>query len=260
MTAPKTESPPSAISLIRATARPLMFRTGVQEAPITTWGTCFLVGYKTRFFVLTAAHLIGDAHSGSVLISPSDGSTDWLPLSNGYRLIGHSEEDPSDYDVIAYEVFRKDLPSRVMSKSRILLLESSDVLNWKPTSYVSQFFLFGFPRERSEVDYEAGNVINTQILLAGRYLGMTDMQHTVHGLEVANPLRLSTFAGFSGSPVLSLETRVGARAAVRFCGVAVSGTVESARVHFVESEVIADLLDTVIGHAVTFGHATQPDC
>lgn len=252
-----SSNPPSGIRLLRATARPLMFRSGAPAAPIATCGTCFLVGYRSRVFVITAAHLVWEMDSRSVLISPTDGSSDWLPLSNGYRLIGESEADPNEYDVIAYEVSLQGLPSRVMANMRILSLNSKGGRDWKPTSYVSQFFLFGYPRDQNEVNYDAGAVHISQTFIAGRYVGMTNMQPTIHGIAAMNPLELPSFAGFSGSPVLSLETRVGSGPAVRFCGIAIMGTPESGRMNFVESEVISDLLDTIIGHAATFGHTTE---
>ena len=86
----ETDQIPDAMVHLRSVARPLLFRTGVPEAPISTWGTCFLVGFEGRVFALTAAHLVGNAHSESILISPIEGSPDWLKLSNGFRMIGEN--------------------------------------------------------------------------------------------------------------------------------------------------------------------------
>lgn len=258
MSATVNHSLDSRILRIRSTARPLLIRTGIPEAPLSTWGTCFLAGYADRTFVITAAHLVGSNASTEILISPMEGSPIWLPLSNGYSLIGDVDEDPSEYDVVAYEFFRHDLPDSVMENTRLLHLDSPETLNWMPTSYVTQFFLFGFPRERNEVDYDAQDVQISQTLLAGKYEGMSNFQRTIHSIVVENPTNLMEFAGFSGSPVLSLQQRIGSPSIVRFCGIAISGSPASGRVHFIETSVITDLLDTSIGHAQTFGHATMP--
>ena len=87
----------------RAAARPLLFRTGIAEVPVGICGTTFLVGRKGRVFLITAAHLIRDAHSEIVLVFPCDGSQTPLTLSNGFSVglgDGHSDE----YDVIVYEI------------------------------------------------------------------------------------------------------------------------------------------------------------
>lgn len=70
----------AAIESIAQSIQPLVFETGIDEAPYSMWGTTFLVGYKGRSFVLTARHTLKPEMLGPICIFPSDESNRLLPL------------------------------------------------------------------------------------------------------------------------------------------------------------------------------------
>lgn len=220
------------------------------------WGTCFLVGLRGRIFAITAAHNVGQSHSTSVLISPVDGSTHWLALTNGYRMIPASDEDLTEYDVLAYEVNFKRVPKSDATKARIIELDKQGATDWKDSAHTSTFFLFGYPQESNEVDYKKMQFISAQALLAGQYLGPSNVQAEQHEIEVGNPLNFSTFAGFSGSPVFSLQERFCSEPTMRFCGIALTGGPRSQKAHFLEASAILSLLEVTIHRLGKFGSET----
>jgi len=225
---------------IRSTVRPLLFSTGISATPISTWGTCFLIGKNRRVFVVTANHLVGDIRSTDVVVQPFDGSSNRLRLRNGFRW---QTDEAGEYDVIVYEVGLSALPKSDFKHSRILCVDDFSSYNWRPLAFTTQFLLMGHPAELNYVDYDASLVKTKQILFPGRYLGPSEGQDTIHRIEVVNPLNIEHFRGMSGAPVVAVEIRLGAAPATRFCGIAITGTRESGTVHFLEASVIASLLD-----------------
>ncbi|WP_168107710.1 hypothetical protein [Ramlibacter lithotrophicus] len=166
------------------------------------------------------------------------------------------DDDPTEYDVLAYEVDFRKVPTHDAKRARIIWLDRPGTMEWKHRAHVATFFLFGYPLEINEVDFDEMRILNSQALLPGRYRGISNIQATVHELEVQNPLDFETFSGFSGSPVFSLEERFCSEPAMRFCGIAIAGTPASGRVFFLEAEVVADLLRVSIQRLEKFGLET----
>ena len=102
---------------VRATARPLFFRSDDPETPLGGVGTCFVVAYRGQIFVITANHLIKETHSQNVMVFPFDGAKRPMKLSNGYRSEQSTNDDPSDYDIIMYKATLNALPGRKLQRS-----------------------------------------------------------------------------------------------------------------------------------------------
>ena len=243
----------SMLRRIRNAAKPVYMRVNNDETPIASIGTCFLVGYKRRVFALTAGHLVKNAPAQDILISPVDGQSDWLPLSNGYRFNEERLSTTDEYDAIAYEVLLDEVSDRNKKGANVLNLDALIQEDWRLNCYTSPMMLFGYPRERAIVDYDSITAKHSQFFLAGRYVE-SHRQPTLHILAVTNPLRLESFAGLSGSPVFIQHGRIGSSEVVSFCGLAITGTATSGLVHFLEASVIVELLQVVIDHSKRFGH------
>jgi hypothetical protein len=155
--------------------------------------------------------------------------------------------DPDGVDVIVYPSGLAGLDLPTLANARIIDLQDS-VTAWQRSAFVSDFWVIGFPRDLNEVDYGRGTVQTAQAVLPGRYDAVTRVDGHMHRLTVDNPHRFREFAGFSGGPVFSLEYQVAANPLIRFCGVAVSGSVTSGLVHFVDADAIRFVLDTAIEH------------
>jgi hypothetical protein len=239
------------LAKIRAAVRPLVIDTGIPETPLGLWGTCFLAMHNGQLFAVTAAHLVKGNHSGEVRILGSDDSNRRIPLSAGIGVLSDPTDD--DVDVIVYPATLVGLSRREVRHAHIINLDVPELRRWNARAYESQFTIIGYPRELSEVDYDAGRVSAGQVLLTGSYLGPAQGRGTVHRLRVNNPLELDAFAGFSGSPVFSVEHQLAADAIIRFCGVAVTGTRSSEYMHFVEAAALMRLMHAASNHVRTFG-------
>lgn len=237
-------STPDALMWMRSTARPIMFRTGIEDAPISIWGTCFLAGYRRRLFAITAAHIIGNASVSQVVICAAEGSNSALTLVKGYRL-EQPPDDDYEVDVHVYETTLQGIPQRDRDLGRIINLDRPEVTDWMGRMFTSLFFVCGHPVELNGVNYETKLVETSQVLLAGHYheAGSAPAQHV---LKVANPLNLEEFRGMSGSPVFSLEARLASEPLLRFCGIALMGGAERGIVRFLAATAILQTLDSVI--------------
>jgi hypothetical protein len=60
------------IERLRFSSCPVMFRTGVEETPLSIAGTAFVVGYGRHIYLVTAAHVTrGEPIFDSLLVLPS---------------------------------------------------------------------------------------------------------------------------------------------------------------------------------------------
>jgi hypothetical protein len=232
---------------LRATSRALVLASGAEEAPVGIWGTCFVGGYAGRLFVITASHLTGPNHSSELAVLPSDGSNTRFRLSNGIG-IWPPDQPPDHIDVIVYPASLSDLDSRAMRTGRVMLL-GGEIVNWEPRAPVSQFCVIGYPRELNEVDFESGTVHTAQAVLTGRYQGAARADGHVHAMRIDDAPQLGSYAGFSGSPIICLQAQIAREPEVRFAGIAISGTVTSGLVHFVDAAAVEMVLRTAVEHA-----------
>jgi hypothetical protein len=228
-----------------------MFRTGIEEVPISTWGTCFLVGYRDKLFAVTAAHVIGNAEVSEVVISAAEGSNSALTLVNGYK-VEQTPEDDYEVDVHVFETTLQGIPKRDRHAGRLINLSRPEVSDWMGGRFTALFFVCGHPVELNGVNYETKLVETNQILLAGHYQEAGSQPHH-HVLKVANPLNLKDFRGMSGSPIFSLESRLASEPLLRFCGIALMGGVERGIVRFLDAETIIETLNIVIQETLPGG-------
>lgn len=228
---------------LRLVSRPLHFHTDIPEAPVSTWGSCFLVGFRGRVFVVTAAHLIKNLDSSFVAVFPHSEATKALRLRNGFKWQrGRMDE----YDLIVYEVVLEYLSAEDRARSNVLRLDATEAIVWRANAFTSLFFFSGYPSELNDVDYDEGLINTQQVLMSGQYIGPSVAQPTIHQIKVRNPTKLRAFGGFSGSPVLALDSKLGDRNVISVAGMAIWGSSKSGMVHFIESAVILELLTMAI--------------
>lgn len=239
------------IARIRASVRPLLIDSGIQETPIGIWGTCFLATYQAQLFAVTAAHLVKGNHSGEIRLLASDRSMKRLPLSQGIGVLADAADD--EVDLIVYPASLIGLHIREAQLAQIINLDLPGLMSWNPFAHAAQFLVIGYPRDYSNIDYESEKVSAGQVLLTGSYTGPSVGRGAMHRLEIENRVELTEFAGFSGSPVFSVTHQVAAKPIYRFCGVAVTGTATSGAMHFVDAATLARLMTVATGHVGKFG-------
>lgn len=231
---------PEALSRLAASIQPLVFETEIPEFPYATKGTVFLVGYKGRAFVLTARHALGPDRLSPVCVFPSDASQRILPLKD--VLFVPEAVVPDDYvDLAVIEIDVANIEHEELGKASLIdmALASGE---WLPHAHSSGFVILGFPEEHSFVDYAAEEIGTVRIAMAGRYCKPSSIEH-LHELEIVDAPPLSTYSGFSGSPVFALIAQPDGGTAITLCGMALRGDASSRRVHFLDSSVLLDALE-----------------
>lgn len=234
----------AALRNIRATARALVIK--IPGIPPGICGSCFAVGYRKRLFIVTAAHLTRKNFSHHLKVSAVGDLRKSFELGAG--VIASPPDNSYAVDVIVYPTGLGGFDRATLATARIINLDGPSVTAWQAGAYVSDFLVVGFPRPLNEVDYDRELVKTAQVMLPGRYEGITRADGHVHLLRVENPHSLREFAGFSGGPVFSVEYHIGAPPSQRFCGLAITGSAPNGIVHFVDAEAVRFVMDTAIEH------------
>lgn len=232
--------PLEVINSLSASVQPLVFETGLPEAPYSTRGTVFLVGYAGRAFVLTARHALFPEDSAPICVFPSDTSQRILPLKDVFFVPRNDVAD--DFaDLAVIEIDMKGITDTEVGSARLvdLALATGD---WLSKSETAEIFVLGYPEEHSLVDYEFEILINHRWALRGRYAGPSALPY-LHVLEVSDAHTLSTFSGLSGGPVFAWIEHPGNQGEIILCGMALRGTPTSRRIHFLDRSVLLDALN-----------------
>lgn len=228
------------IDQLALSVQPLVFETGVEEALYSsTRGTVFLVGYEGRSYVLTARHALQLDNLMPICVFPSDTSHKLIPLEKVFY-VPHSLEgdDFEDLAVIAIDTRRITHPDVASAKLIDLALSCGE---WKKYAHEVQFFVLGFPEERSFLNYETLEFRADRIILIGRYDGPSTLQYH-HVLSVLDTLSLKTFSGLSGAPVFAWLELPMQRPTPVFCGMVLRGSPESGLIHFLDRDVLLEAL------------------
>jgi hypothetical protein len=148
--------------------QPLVFETGVEGARYSsTRGTVFLVGYEGRSYVLTARHALQPNNIMPICVFPSDTSHQLIPLKDMFYVpSSHEGDDFEDYVVIEVNTRRITHPD--VAGARLINLGIS-CGEWKEYAHEAQFFVLGYPEERSFLNYETTDFQADRVILLGRY-------------------------------------------------------------------------------------------
>jgi hypothetical protein len=230
--------PQHAIDRHALSVQPLIFETGVEEAPYSsTRGTVFLVSYEGRPYVLTARHALQPDNLVPICVFPSDTSHQLIPLADLFYVPQSLEADDfMDLALIGIDTKRITHPEVAEARLIDLALFCGE---WKRYASESQFFVIGYPEERSIFNYETREFRADRMFLLGRYGGPSSLPY-LHLLSVLDTLSLKTFSGLSGAPVFAWVELPMQRPTLVLCGMVLRGTPESGLVHFLDREVLLD--------------------
>ncbi len=229
--------PAEVLGKLARSVQPLVFETGITDAPYSVLGTAFLVGYEGRPYVLTARHSLNPENLGPICIFPSDTSRSLVPLKDVFFV--HREdfsEDFVDLAVIAIDTSRIT-HAEVAQATLIDFARASG--DWEGQE--REFVIFGFPEDHSFVDYDEQMLHTNRVALHARYMGLSSIPY-LHEIEVMESHSLTTFSGFSGGPVFAWGNCRGVAPAPILCGMAIRGSSSSNKVHFLDRSVLLDAL------------------
>jgi hypothetical protein len=232
--------PQHVIDRLALSVQPLVFETGIEEAPYSsTCGTVFLVGYEGKPYVLTARHALHPDNLVPICVFPSDTSHRLIPLKDVFLVPQSDEgEDFVDLAAIAIDTMRITHPEIAEA---ILIDLAVACGEWKRYASEAQFFVIGYPGERSIFNYETQEFRADRETLFGRYGGPSPLPH-LHLLRVPDSRSLKAFNGLSGAPVFAWIELPMQRPTPVLCGMVLRGTTESGMVHFLDRDVLLDAL------------------
>jgi hypothetical protein len=190
-----------AIDRLALSVQPLIFETGIEEAPYSsTRGTVFLVRYEGRPYVLTARHALQPENLVPICVFPSDTSHQLIPLADLFY-VPQSLEADDFMDLALIAIDTKQITHQEVAGTRLIDLALS-CGEWKRYASETQFFVIGYPEERSIYNYETQEFRADRIILLGHYGGPSDLPY-LHLLSIPDILSLKTFSGLSGAPVFA---------------------------------------------------------
>ena len=142
---------PRAIASVSGAVQLLVFETGVEDAPYSTAGTAFLVGYERRAFMVTARHCLRPESLTPICIFPTDLSRRLIPLRDVFFLPEHKVDDNfADFAIIEIDLPELDRETREASVINFALALD----DWHTPRIESRFVVLGYPIEHVFVDYE----------------------------------------------------------------------------------------------------------
>jgi hypothetical protein len=229
-----------AIDRLALSVQPLIFETGVEETPYSsTLGTVFLVGYQGRSYVLTTRHGLQPDTLMPICVFPSETSQQLIPLKDVFHVPQSLDDDDfSDLAVIRVDTRRIAHPEVAAATLIDLSLACGE---WKRYASEAQFFVIGYPGERSNFNYETQEFRADRETLFGRYSGPSPLPY-LHCLRVSDSRSLKAFNGLSGAPVFAWIELPMQRPTPVLCGMVLRGTPESGLVHFLDRDVLLDAL------------------
>lgn len=236
---------PSTPSALPDCAVPLLFETGIEQAPYAHAGTGFLAVWESTLFLVTAGHCIQKGQENSLVLPLSTSTREVAPLRNYFHDVVASvsaAEEPAD--IVCYSVesslrtaeplWRRATQLPLTFDIESILALAGDNREQIPLTAA------GFPLSgtASEIDYEAKTFVSQEARISGRYAGTSQVTHA-HCMRVTHPGPIRDINGMSGSPVFSYAPFEGKKRYF-FVGMLVRGVLPLA--HFASGRLIREVL------------------
>jgi hypothetical protein len=231
-----------ALTSLRQSSKPILFETGMDEAPYSGAGTGFLTLFEEQFYLLTARHVVKGANLDELMVFPNNESDESIPFNASFQVSNPQllDSDYSDFSVLRVATEKLVMAERLsMQAIRMDNLSS----NWKTVPEDYEFIFFGYPTEARGVDYKRFRVASTQHLLVGRLVGVSTLEFCFE-LEITDFNGVSDLNGLSGSPVVAIPRKCTDHVNA-VCGMLIRGTATSGRVHFIDANLIRRALEQV---------------
>lgn len=232
--------PPAVVARLSLSVQPLVFETGVEDYPYTTNGTVFLVGYEGKPYVVTTRHGLNADNPPAICVFPSDTSHHLIPLQNVFSV--PREAQPEDFmDLAVIEIETSASTNSEVNQAILIDLALACEPEWQRNVSDMEFFVTGYPCERSSISEITQELRTDRVTLFGKYVGESPLPY-LHLLKIDDRQNLSSFGGLSGGPVFAWKTSSDQRPKPVLCGMGIRGTASSGLIHFLDISVILDAL------------------
>lgn len=207
-------------------------------------GSCFIVRYCSRFFVITAQHVTKnfEAHQIRVQYQPSESKC--VPLLRHYSIQGEESDDTDQYDIFILAVDEGKLDPALFGEYQPYnLCESEAYTFFNPTS---NYATRAFPTYLRQLSYEKRSVEITSLLVDAAYVGRTGTTTGMHILKINLANQIDDFDGMSGAPVFQIRHDGPKNSYVSFAGMLLRGSSVAGTIQFLEHEKIISALTKII--------------
>lgn len=204
---------------LRKAIYPVCFETGNEDAPFSTFGTCFLVELECGIFAVTLKHVVDKTHVSDLFIFDEADQIDLIKFKRriGVECISSPASEINDLVLLEInpQTLKQPLPCYNLSKI-------SNEWESEPKNY--NYMVFGYPTSERNVDYEIKHIETVQRPLACVYSGKS-MLEDCYKLKIDQDSISGTddLDGYSGSPVFAWHKNASSVYEAVLCGVAIQG-------------------------------------
>lgn len=230
-----------AVTRLRLCAKPVMFETGIDDAPYAGIGTCFLVSLQGHLFLVTAKHVVDGNSLDQLVVFPNDETDVSIPFSEAFSIANRDPTDPDYSDLVLARIHLSNLKLADRSRLHTIDLEKASD-SWRTAPSDHRFVFFGYPSESREIDYNGYRIVTSQRFLVARLAGASPASYC-YELDVEDFNGVEDMNGLSGSPVFSWPRRIASHFHPSFCGMVLRGTRESGKVHFLDAALLRKALE-----------------
>jgi len=230
---------------IRLCAKPILFETGFEEVPYGGAGTTFFVKVGSTVLLVSSRHAFGNYPLEKLLVFPNAETDNSIPFNKAFSVANRDQNDPDFSDIVLARVDLNKIHLATESNMVVLDLDkASDI--WREAPSSQKYFIFGYPNERSNVDYEECKIFNNQSILVGNFIGASPSSYCFE-LKIIDSNGVLNFNGLSGSPVVSIPYKPKGKIDISFCGMVIRGTSPTSPIHFLDAKVIRHAISLAIG-------------
>mgnify|MGYP006287179327 FL=1 len=195
-------------------------------------GTCFLLRHGAANYVVTAKHVVNGYSPAQirVMVNPDlpTGDVNCFPLRQPFTFARYGDEDFEDFVVAPI------LDNNIDQSNAGLFFpyESVSGCHFSVTA-TNRIVVAGYPDENQEVDYEREQISGQATLALASDIGLRGAD-LMYELTLGSDCGLSSFSGFSGSPVFSHS----ADSTVRVIGVVLRGGAQCRKLRFLDIRAV----------------------
>jgi hypothetical protein len=224
--------------------RPVFFENDNREYPYSFSGSSFVIFYRTDYYLFTLRHVLGAYHHDQVSILVNDENDQFIPF-NLFSHPTYPDRTESDYgDVCVLRIDKNSLS--LQQRNSLAALNLDEFVKHSPNLNSGDTLIFtGYPTHNRGIDYERRVLSWQRVSIEARYDKPYAEEH-LHKIMIPDTANITSFDGFSGSPVLKIASTEDHKYDVRFAGILLRGSVEAKTAYFVDHIVIYNILNKII--------------
>lgn len=222
-------------------SRPVLFENTDETYQYSVGGTCFVVTFNEKRYVITAKHVLKHFSPKQFCVQYHPACRHFLSLRECYCLKDLTTNDTDKYDlaifsvndISAYDHLYEDHPPYSLSLLDKFVLQSDR----------SKYAYRGYPIEIRSIDWLVQHIRNRAFVNEGVYGGRAPMD-ACHEIKLPFITGLDSIDGISGSPIFQVD-KAGKDYSGSLAGMFLRGFVESKRGFFLDRTVIVSSLANI---------------